>query len=385
MGFGQSGALPEGVKRKRNWWPELWGLLGFVTMVASFFAPRERALSLLAIALLAVLRADVLGIRREIDRWRVPMTVIDYLDRGPLHFTAPPARCSLWDMVSNLSVSGVIGLVDELHVQISTSSHNKDLEAKTPSGELKGEEHQEALQQSIESNEYILDGTANLLKLTPNSHIEYAAERLRAWADDKDKRWADLFTRSCSLRDAIRIEFKDRVFYAYPKERGQKLKSWKANWEKIHTAFPDVNVDSYCATDCYGLQHNTASVFHSMRVAEIGLRALAGERRVKLPKNKPVEWGTWQEIIKALDDEIRTIGQTWKAGSRKDAALDFYSGARADLNGFKDEYRNLVMHVRKQYDEFQALRALTRVHDFMSRLAEKIDHKHHRIKWGRSS
>jgi len=52
------------------------------------------------------------------------------------------------------------------------------------------------------------------------------------------------------------------------------------------------------------------------------------------------------------------------------------------LNGFKDEYRNLVMHVRARYDQHQSLRAMTNVNAFMERLAAKIDHKHHRIRWG---
>src|SRR5205085_247391 len=106
---------------------------------------------------------------------------------------------------------------------------------------------------------------------------------------------------------------------------------------------------------------------HSMRIAEHGLRALAYERRVKLPRNKQVEWGTWQELIKALDDEIKLIGLKAKAGQAKDAALAFYSGARADLNAFKDEYRNQVSHVRAAYDELQALRALNNVNSFMER------------------
>jgi hypothetical protein len=118
-----------------------------------------------------------------------------------------------------------------------------------------------------------------------------------------------------------------------------------------------------------------------MRIAEHGLRSLAKERRIALPKNKPVEWGTWQDIIKELDKEIEAIGKK-KSGAAKDAALEFYSGARADLNGFKDEYRNLVMHVRARYDQHQSLRAMTNVNAFMERLAAKIDHKHHRIRWG---
>jgi hypothetical protein len=152
-------------------------------------------------------------------------------------------------------------------------------------------------------------------------------------------------------------------------------------WKKVTHAFPDCKDDVLAAVDCYALGQSTASVFHSMRVGEHGLRALAHERRIKLSKNKPVEWATWQEIIRKLDDEIKVIGGK-QAGNARDAALEFYSGARADLNGFKDEYRNLVMHVRAKYDEPQAQRALQKVYEFMGRLSAKIDHRHHRIRWG---
>ena len=119
-----------------------------------------------------------------------------------------------------------------------------------------------------------------------------------------------------------------------------------------------------------------------MRVAEHGLRALARERRVQLPRNKPVEWGQWQEIIREITKESNRIGERAKAGNSKDNALSFYSGAVSDLNAFKDEYRNQVMHVRTLYGEHQALRVLVKVHAFMERLSEKINHRHYRIRWG---
>ena len=155
----------------------------------------------------------------------------------------------------------------------------------------------------------------------------------------------------------------------------------KVEWQKSITAFPECEEEILSAIDCYALGQPTASVFHSMRVAEHGLRAIAKERRIKLPKNKPIEWGNWQELLLKLDDEIKVIGKK-KAGKAKDAALEFYSGARAELNGFKDEYRNLIAHVRAKYDELQALRALRNVHAFMERIAAKIDHRHYRIRWG---
>jgi hypothetical protein len=179
----------------------------------------------------------------------------------------------------------------------------------------------------------------------------------------------------------VESELRSYLYYQYSKAKGDRLRTWREDWKAALAAFPAITNEAFCAIDCYALGHDIASVFHSMRVAEHGLRALAKERRIRLPRNKQIEWATWQDLIKALDAEIAVIG-TKKAGKAKDAALEFYSGARADLNGFKDEYRNLVMHVRALYDEHQSLRALTKVHAFMERLAARLDHKGTRIRWG---
>ena len=192
----------------------------------------------------------------------------------------------------------------------------------------------------------------NCLPALKCAHINAAIGSLRHTPIEPHLNWSEVNARGRALRNAILNELKGYHFYQYPRDKGQKLAAWLNDWGAApHGVPPDIKVDVFCAVDCYALAHNTASVFHSMRVAEHGLRALAKERRVKLPRNKQIEWGTWQEIIKALDDEIRLIGTTKKAGWAKDAALEFYSGARADLNGFKDEYRNLVSHVRASYDD----------------------------------
>ncbi len=183
------------------------------------------------------------------------------------------------------------------------------------------------------------------------------------------------------LREAFEQNIQFRHFYRYPQAKAIMVITAESEWKNITDAFPDAKDDAIAAIDCLALGYPTASGFHSMRVAEQGLRALAKERKIRLPKQKGVEWATWQEIIRAFDSEIKVIGGK-KAGKAKDAALEFYSGARADLNGFKDEYRNLVMHVRAKYDELQALRASKRVQGFMQRLSAEIDHRYRRIKWG---
>lgn len=284
-------------------------------------------------------------------------------------------------MTINFWFPQVDAVLTELSLQFSVSRKNAEKVASVGEEILGLPDAIEAMQQSLEAAHRCVGMCERVLAQLKCSHIDYAVRQLKHWCEDDQRTWYDLNIRSHALRNAIRTELKDYHFYRYPKEKGQKLVSWKEEWKVALASFPEIAVDVFCATDCYALDHPVASVFHSMRVAEFGLRALAQERQVQLPKNKLVEWATWNEIIKALDAEAKKIGSSMAAGPAKDAALAFYSGALADLNGFKDEYRNLVMHVRANYDELQALRALRNVHAFMERLAAKIDHTRQRINW----
>jgi hypothetical protein len=288
-------------------------------------------------------------------------------------------------MAVNFFWESVNRLLGEIQIMISVSHKNMKrveiLGGPNDPRVVNDPKLPEAISQSIDGVDFATQMSEKLFSGLKCGHIDGAAKSLGYWAKQEPHHWSELNTRSRALRSAIELELKQYFYYQYPKQKGDKLGSWKNDWKGAIGAFPAVERDVFDATDCYALGLSTASVFHSMRVAEQGLRALAKERKVKLVKNKPLEWGTWQEIIRALDDEIRVIGGK-KAGAAKDAALEFYSGARADLNGFKDEYRNLVSHVRAAYNEHQALRALTTVNAFMERVAAKIDHKHNRIRWG---
>jgi len=184
------------------------------------------------------------------------------------------------------------------------------------------------------------------------------------------------------LRETFEDGFRFKYFYLYPRDRVQQVLLLESDWAPTIKAFPSARAEIMDAVDCYGLDKCTASVFHLMRVAEYGLRALARERRVRLPKGKPLEWGTWQDLIKGVKAEAETIGKTKKAGARKDAALDFYNGAVAHFDGFKDQFRNVVMHVRKRYDSREADQALHQVRVFMNELSRMIgDETKGPIKW----
>ena len=282
---------------------------------------------------------------------------------------SPGGLWSLLDMI-NFFAYRVGDALGELHIHISVCNNNSKFT------HLVGAQNLSAgmLKKQESAKEEVLNTIPKLSKLCRSAvgqitspHIEQAIASLERMDADNFE-WEDCKRRMIAVREAIRIELKQHYFYQYKRDKGLIFFNWKANCAPVLSSFPTAERDIFSAVDCYALEHNTASVFHSMRIAELGLRAVAAERELQLPKDKPIEWANWQEIIKALDDEIKRIGQM-PVGSDKDKLLAFYSGARADLNGFKDEYRNVVMHVRIDFDEFQAASALTKVREFMTRLS----------------
>jgi len=185
-----------------------------------------------------------------------------------------------------------------------------------------------------------------------------------------------------ALREAIEGDIAYIYFYFYQPAQAAPVLSFETDWAKALEKFPSIREDAFSAVDCLSLGHCTASVFHSMRIAEIGLRALARERRVKI-KNKPLEWANWQDILTELGKKIDKIAGR-HAGPTKDRALAFYQGALGEFGAFKDTYRNVVMHVRKTYDPHEAASALLHVREFMARLSTKLGEKDTRaIRWGR--
>ena len=189
--------------------------------------------------------------------------------------------------------------------------------------------------------------------------------------------YSDLHNQLTTLRECIEFDLEKRHFVFVEPDKDKLYRSTKDDWEPIWKNFPSVFYDSQQAVNSYALELNTACVFHSMRVTEIGLRALARRMKIKFPKRKQLEWQEWQHIITEMTKHADSIAASWKAGRKKDEILEFYRGAIGEFSGFKDAYRNAVMHMREKsiYNEYEARGVLTRVHDFMNRLTKRIDEK----------
>ena len=140
----------------------------------------------------------------------------------------------------------------------------------------------------------------------------------------------------------------------------------------VSQAFPSAALDLKEAANCLATDCNTAAVFHLMRVSEYGLRALARDREITLDKDKPIEMGTWDEIIRKLEkaeDDVRNHPATLA----REEQFKFMHGSMMSLRAFKNAVRNPVMHTRESFDHLQALSIRNHVKEFMVRLQEYVD------------
>jgi hypothetical protein len=207
-------------------------------------------------------------------------------------------------------------------------------------------------------------------------HIKYQLEH------KKITNWNEAKAKFDSLNVAAFQEL-SKIFVGYiPAGRARYWNQAKPFGETVFNNFESARADVVSAGNCYAVEQWTACVFHLMRVVEKGLRAIARERRIKFIQGRPLEWNDWARIIRAIEAKAEEINKKWAMGPRKDKALEFYRGAIGELQAFKDEFRNYVMHDRAIYGNYEAARAYQRTGEFMRRLASKLSETASKaIKW----
>jgi hypothetical protein len=140
------------------------------------------------------------------------------------------------------------------------------------------------------------------------------------------------------------------------------------NWAAVIGRFPSPVRDIEEASKCFALNRYTATVFHLMRIMEVGLRVLAKslDDSSLNPKTNP----TWERILRKcraeLSKPLQERSPEWKADE------PFFSGASARLMAIKDAWRNPTMHVEQTYTEETALDVFNHVQAFMRHLATKL-------------
>jgi hypothetical protein len=195
--------------------------------------------------------------------------------------------------------------------------------------------------------------------------------------------WGEISELLDRALEAIQDDMKKQHFFHYPQESAKALNEAEEYWKPVFAAYPKARVEVLPGLDCAAFGDNVGCIFHMMRVAEIGLRAVAVERGVKNVRTKtPIEYGTWGQVIDATERAVMDIRQK-SAGPKKDAALGFYNTIISDLRALLDVYRDKTMHFRAEYDHGQAQSAIFRVHSLMSMIATRLDENTKgKIKWG---
>lgn len=130
--------------------------------------------------------------------------------------------------------------------------------------------------------------------------------------------------------------------------------------EAVFSAFPSAQTDIEEAGTCLALGRGTASVFHSMRVMEAGLRCIASTLDIE-PQN---DWGAY----------IRAVNKKLESGNfEKGKPLhSFFVEAVAHISTVKNAWRNPTMHIEKRYTTEEAEGILNAVKGFMVHLSSKL-------------
>lgn len=145
--------------------------------------------------------------------------------------------------------------------------------------------------------------------------------------------------------------------------------------DAVKKAFPSSTQDVKEASNCLGIECNTAAVFHLMRAAEIALRVLALDRGVSYP-NSSVDDQQCGVLIVSLDTKLKDLRaadkKLWPSESIKSEQIRFYHAASIELRSFNEAWRKHVAHAGYFYDRDEAVSIFNHVRKFMQILAPKI-------------
>jgi hypothetical protein len=171
------------------------------------------------------------------------------------------------------------------------------------------------------------------------------------------------------LLEVISDELDSKLFLSVSTNRAAYYEKDDLLGKEAREAFPIGTLELRSAANAYALELPTASVFHSMRAVEHGLRALATDVGLTFDAQ---QWGVIIDQIEAKIELIRQHGIHDMSKSDKDARLQFLSEAAKEFAYFKDGWRNYVSHAKATYGQQQAQTVLNHVRDFLRRLSTHL-------------
>ncbi len=171
------------------------------------------------------------------------------------------------------------------------------------------------------------------------------------------------------IANGVKAELRNQLFLHIPQHLAERYESELVLSSHAQLAFPTAHAELAESSNCYALGRHTATVFHAMRGAEVGLWSLATE--LEISSLDTVEFEQWLRLIDQIESEIRKL-QGLPKGTEKDEALQFYSDAAVHFMCFKDAYRTRAAHARATFDEGKSLKILDHGRDFVEALSLRL-------------
>jgi hypothetical protein len=162
------------------------------------------------------------------------------------------------------------------------------------------------------------------------------------------------------LQHRIRDEMEDNLFMFIPPERATLYNNAELFGKDVNAKFPGLQFDIVECGNCYATGRGTATVFHLMRIMEVGVQQLGNKLGVKLVNEK-----NWQNILDEINKAIKALNP-------KDPETIELSQASANLYAVKLAWRNEVMHPKDTYTLEEADNLIRQVRIFMEQLAKFI-------------
>ena len=223
---------------------------------------------------------------------------------------------------------------------------------------------------SVEERDRVKNNLVTVFEHCINLHLDVSGEFIAKHSQietlPKTSREYDF------LIDAVFAELKTKLFLFIPPHIAKYYECDDLVSEEVTKAFPKASEEMRLAGTCLATGSHTACVFHAMRAAEIGLRALGTGFSVVLKSGKPLEMAEWREILDGLSAAVLAVENLPNSTPTKDADLLFLSEACAQFRFFKGGWRIRVAHARATYLEPQAIEALDHVRSFFEILAHRL-------------
>ncbi len=222
--------------------------------------------------------------------------------------------------------------------------------------------------------------------------IEEEANRLRMLEVDGTFMWNILSVRqrlqsSDRLSKASLVELLEQIYqtfylklmelkFAYiPVPNDKYFESDELFGAQVYDKFLEARDEVKDSGNAFAAGLYTACVFHTARVLEHGLRAIAEKMNVQLTdKNQPIplEFGDWNKVLDQIRNKIDAARKLPNNPAKADL-ITRYSEAMERLTWAKDQWRNDISHTRTRHTKDGAKDILDRTQELMKFLAGTLE------------